>query len=135
MVAAGIMTGVMGESVGSSGTETDAGSLISVTYPLMLMGTTAPTSSDTICRTDCGMSSTIAVTWLAGAVRTMVVVMSRGGATVTMVCNGSGCWTTAVVTMSPNVTMTVCAAMRLGASAQAKRVAEENKNILSGCGL
>jgi hypothetical protein len=31
--------------------------------------------------------------------------------------------------------MTVCAAMRLGASAQAKRVAEENKNILSGCGL
>ena len=70
----------------------------------------------------------------------IVVVIIRGGATVTVAVKASGSGTTAEVTMPPKVKVTValCATMRLGISATAKRMAVEYENILAiswnGCG-
>lgn len=62
----------------------------------------------------------------------MVVVIICGGPTVMMLVTASGSCTTAVVTMPPKVRVMVvlCATMRLGNSATAKRVAVEMENIL-----
>lgn len=123
MVAAGMMTGTIGGSGVLAGMDTEAGILIEVTYPLMVIGKTLPISSDIISCTDCGIFPAISVIWLAGAVKTMVVVTICGGP---LMVTGSGSRTTAVVTMPPKVRVMVvlCATMRLGNSATAKRAAE-----------
>lgn len=132
MVAAGMMTGMIGGSGVSTGIDTDAGSLIEATYPLTVIGKMLPTSSDLMSCTGCGIFPTISVIWLAGAVKTIVVVIICGGPTVTILVYGSGSCTTAVVTTPPKVRVMVvlAAAMRLGSSATAKRVAVEVDNIL-----
>lgn len=116
----------------SAGMDTEAGSLIEATYPLTVIGKTSPISSDLMSCTDSGIFPAIAVIWLAGAVKTIVVVIICGGPTVMIFVTGSGSCTTAVVTMPPKVRVMVvlCATTRLGSSATAKRVAEEIDNIL-----
>lgn len=75
MVAAGITTGTIGGSSVSAGMDTEAGSLIEATYPLIVMGKMSPTSSDLMSCTDCGIFPAISVIRLAGAVKMMVVVI------------------------------------------------------------
>lgn len=54
-VAAGMMTGMNGDSFASAGMDTEAGSLIEVTYPLMVIGKMLPISSELMSCTDCGI--------------------------------------------------------------------------------